>query len=97
MSHPFPHHPKLRADWLRPIAPEGFDVLVCCDYNDGLQELDFVSSVRHDYASETPSLPKQPPLGWPWVDGFTPTPADWLAIGIGVINFGVADDIVAGG
>jgi hypothetical protein len=80
-------HPKLRPDWKRPAPPDGFDELVCCDYNDGIPELDFVSNTRRDFASESAAQSALKPLGWPWLDGFVPQHADWRAIGIDVIDF----------
>ena len=68
---------NISTDWRSPEIPRGFDQLCAFHYADGDIVLDFASSVRKDFASETMEVN----LVWPWKDGFEPSNDDWEALG----------------
>lgn len=77
------NHPHVRPDWARPIPPLGFHEL-CCHVTGGGIELDFVNNARRDFASRVMPVT----VDWPWEQGYSPSPADWQAIGIDLVDFG---------
>lgn len=70
-------HPRRRPNWQSPSIPHGYDSLCAFRRQGGEIELDFVSLLRRDFASEAIDVD----IPWPWLDGYRPTACDWESLG----------------
>ncbi|UCL90187.1 hypothetical protein [Pseudomonas sp. HS-18] len=80
-----PVHAQLLPGWRRPEPPEGYRHMVALGYLAGADgsrryvwEIDYLDVTTGVFASEEVELN----VTWPWVGGFSPSAADWDAIGI---------------
>lgn len=89
-------HIKLQNNWRPPAAPAKYPELTAALFVGRFSSawhLDFSrtsenSGVGRFFASDSDCCPD---IAWPWVDGFTPQPEDWRAIGFVVIEIPSSD------
>ncbi|WP_017461435.1 hypothetical protein [Dyella ginsengisoli] len=74
-------HEKIRAEWQMPPVPAGYDEVTAVEEEPYRWRPDFVAWEKPGFASQDKAVPPSALPAWPWQEGFTPTAADWLAIG----------------
>ncbi len=77
-------HPHVKVCYRLPDPPSGFDQPCVIRFRDGSLEFDFLSTKRHDFASEAIDI--LPHIDWPFVAGHTPSRHDWEAVGFACLD-----------
>jgi len=81
-----PEHAMLKAGWVAPSMPDGYDArVVVMSHRGGHCELDYFKRAGAMLASEDASAWEMPLPSWPWIDGYEPTQGDWRLIGFEIL------------